>query len=727
MASSSSSAQSDLHAWHPTEYLRIAYKRRWIAIPGFLLVFVYGAINSLRDTPIYQASTQLLIEKEARRATSIDSALNSENSWYQDDFYPTQQRILESRTLAARTAAALARAGVVERIPNTSSTANVWRGLSSMVSGGKHGDDDVARVEPTSGMIQGGLSVTPIRSSRIFDLSFSSPDPVFAAAAINEVAKQYIQQTVESRFESTKEVGDFLSRQLEEYRQKVGASEQALQSYKEKNNALAVDDKQNIVVQKLTALNQQVIDARLSRIDKQAVYERLVSLRQNGQSLRTLPAVMANPVIQALDADLTKLQTQQAQLAKNYGPEWPEMKAVATSIDATQTKITAEVNRAAAAVEADYLTAKSREAALSSSLEAQKGEAMGLDRKSIEYSALERDAVGNRTLYDNLLARVNETGVSRQFTGSNIEVIDEAEVPGGPVSPNVRRSLTFAAGSGLLFALGLIFAFEYFDSRIKSPEEVKTHLGLSFLGLIPSIAGDSALEAPMLEATTPPAFTEAIRGLRTSVLFSSADENGRTVVVTSTGPSEGKTVVASSLAISLAQSGQRTLIIDVDMRRPRLHEALGRPQEPGLSNVLVGDASIGDATRSTAVEHLWMLSAGHIPPNPAELLGSKKYAALVQQLQEHYDWIIIDAPPVMPVTDATVVANVNQCGVLFVVGAEMTQWQAARQAIDQLKSVNARFLGAVLNNVNVQRHAYYYAPYFKKEYNKYYQRSGSRV
>jgi capsular exopolysaccharide synthesis family protein len=293
------------------------------------------------------------------------------------------------------------------------------------------------------------------------------------------------------------------------------------------------------------------------------------------------------------------------------------------------------------------------------------------------------------------------------------------------VLPNTRRDLLVASLGGFILALGLAFGFEYFDSRIKSPEEIKTHLALPFLGLVPSVAtGSDGGEAPLLQSDIPVAFSESIKALRTAVLFSSTEEGAHSVVITSTGPSEGKTVISSSLAITLAQAGQRTLVVDADMRRPRMHEALGRPQEPGLSNVLVGEATIAQAARTTSVPNLSILPAGQIPPNPSELLGSKKYQELLADLKRRYDWIIVDAPPVMPVTDASIVAS-TAGGVIFVIGSEMTPRQTAATAVEQLRSANAKFIGAVLNRANITRHSYYYAPYYRKEYAKYYQRSGT--
>jgi capsular exopolysaccharide synthesis family protein len=326
-----------------------------------------------------------------------------------------------------------------------------------------------------------------------------------------------------------------------------------------------------------------------------------------------------------------------------------------------------------------------------------------------------------------LLMRTKETGAASEFQGTNIQVLDRAEVPTYPVLPRTQRDLMVATLGGLLLAFGLVFTFEYFDSRIKTPDEVKAHLGLPFLGMIPTCTGiDRGGEAPLLHSDVPPAFSEAIRSVRTAVLFSSADESARTVVITSTGPHEGKTLVSSSLAITLAQAGQRTVIVDADMRRPRMHEALGRSQEPGLSNVLVGESTLADAARPTTVPNLSLLAAGHIPPNPAELLGSQKYLDLIADLKKRFDWVIIDAPPVMPVTDAAVVAH-PAGGVIFVIGSEMTPRQNAAAAIEQLRGANAKFIGAVLNRVNVHRHSYYYSPYYRKEYGKYYQRSPNQA
>lgn len=301
-----------------------------------------------------------------------------------------------------------------------------------------------------------------------------------------------------------------------------------------------------------------------------------------------------------------------------------------------------------------------------------------------------------------------------------LQVIDPAEVPTRAVLPNRRYDLLISCLAACVLGLGLAFGVEYLDSRLKTPDDVRTHLGIPFLGLVPRVgARQHAGVSPMLEQRVPAAFAEALRTIRTSVVFSAAADRGRTVLVTSTAPQEGKTVVSSNLASALAQAEQRTLVIDGDLRRPRLHEVFGVPQEPGLTDALAGTASIETAIRKTANPFLSVLPAGLLPPNPAELLGSSKYRSLLEQLAKEYDWVIIDAPPVMAVTDAAVMSH-DVGGVVFVVGAEMTPRRNAQTALQHLALARASVIGAVLNRVNLDRHPHYYAPYHRKDYTRAY-------
>jgi len=300
-----------------------------------------------------------------------------------------------------------------------------------------------------------------------------------------------------------------------------------------------------------------------------------------------------------------------------------------------------------------------------------------------------------------------------------VRVVDPAEMPRSPISPNIQRDLILSFGSSLAFAIGLAFFFEHIDSRIRTPQELKVHLGIPFLGMVPSVTKNKNGSSPLLNNGVSPNFVEAIKTIRTNVLFSSAEDGLKSLVITSAGPGEGKSIVAANLALALAQAGQRVLLVDADMRRPRVHEIFNLAQEPGLSNVLTGHSKLSEAIRKSTVQGLWLLTSGHIPPNPAELLGSRRYLDFVASLDEHFDWAIIDTPPVLAVADSTIAAN-DASGVVFVVGSDKTSRQAARAAIEQLDAAHAHLIGSVLNRVDLIRHPYYYASYYRKEYAKYY-------
>ena len=726
--SSSSYSSQGLHF---TDYLRVIYKRRWTAGLAFLVVFAAGAINTLKKPQIYEATTKILIEKEARRSTTINSVLDDQQNWYDDDFYKTQYEILRSRRLAWRAVQALGldKTAGAAAPAQTASAGGVTGWLSRLVGAPKK----IAPPTPNetsmqSGLIDGfsgGLSIEPVRQTHLVTVSYRSGDPEFAAKAANTLAKEYIQGGLLARLESSKETSDFLTGQLEEQRKKVEAGERALQEYKEKNDAVALDDRATAVVQQYSDVSAKAAQATGDRIDKQAKYDRLVTLQKSGNREALLGVVGSDPTVLTLQTELRKAEAERDQYrAQGFLPEYPALKTATETAAAAQAKLDAQIGRAVDAVHSEFVQAQEREKAYIEQLNQKKSEQVRLNSKSVEFKALSLEAQSARQVYDMLLQTANQTGMAGAYKGSNIQVVDAAEVPRWPILPNTSRDLTVSFLGGCLLALGLVFGFEYLDSRIKTPDELKTHLGLPFLGLVPVVTAHGDEPILLQDAAVPPSFSEALRAIRTSVIFSSAEEGSRSVVITSTAPHEGKTLVSTNLACALAQTGQRVVLVDGDMRRPRVHEMLGRPQEPGLSNVLVGTSRLRDAVVPTSVAHLHMMPAGHIPPNPAELLGSNRYLELVHELGQHYDWVIIDAPPVMAVTDAAVIAHAAT-GVVFVVGAEMTPRRNAMAAVDQLTNARAKFIGAVLNRVNIQRHSYYYSPYYRKDYTRAYERTTS--
>ncbi|HMF99158.1 MAG TPA: polysaccharide biosynthesis tyrosine autokinase, partial [Vicinamibacterales bacterium] len=703
---------------HLLDYVRVLYKRRWTAGTAFLTVFVAVTIYVFTATPLYVSRAQILIEKENVNVVTFKEAV--EQNQITDDYYQTQYRLLQSRALARRTLDSLQLWNHPQFSPQRTNTISVGALLRATVAtigawfttpapAEESAADETKGQSAAIDRFLDALTVSPIRNSRLVDVKFESPDAALSAHVANALAKAYIEQNLEFKFTSSKEASDWLSERLGEQRKQVEASEQALQQYREQTDSVALEDKQNIVVQKLADLNTAVTRAKTERLQKEALYNQIVSLQDDRAAIETFPAILSNTFIQQQKGELAELQRQQAQLSHKLGPHHPDMVKLGLAIQTVDAKLQGEIAKVVQATRNDYQAALAQEQSLVKALDQQKRDALELNRKGIGYSALQRDAVSNRQIFDGLLQRTKETGISGDLKTSHIRVVDAAEKPRAPSSPNRRMDLVLGLIAGLAVAIGLSFFFEYIDNRIKSPEEIRGHLGLTHLGMLPMLQqkGD---RYPLLSGGVPANFSEALRTFRTNVLFSSAEEGGRALVVTSTAPREGKSLVSSNLAISLAQAGERTLLIDADLRKPKAHDIFGLSEEPGLSNVLVGDAPMSAAVRETTVPGLSVLVAGRIPPNPSELLGASRFRELMTTLGKHFDWIIVDTPPVMAVADATLVAHLAT-GVVFVVGAEMTSRHAAKRALDQLEHVHAKFVGGVLNKVDLHRNSYYYSQY----------------
>ncbi|HXG70788.1 MAG TPA: polysaccharide biosynthesis tyrosine autokinase [Gemmatimonadaceae bacterium] len=712
-----------------TDYLKVLYKRRWTAATAFLLIVGTVTIYTFTVTPIFEAKTRLLIESDERNVVSFKQVVEEDQT--KADYYQTQYNILQSRVLARKTLDSLKLwnkqpfGGEAEKSFSLTKSVlgipgalmGLFKSDDAVIESSIPAADETIAQSRAIDRFLAGLTVAPIRNSRLVDVKYQLPDGAQAASIVNTLAKNYIEQNLEYKFMASKEASDWLGERLGEQRKQVEQAEVSLQRYREQNDAIAMEDTQNIVVQKLSDLNAAVTRAKTERIQKESMYQQLQASQSNPAMLDTFPAILTNSFIQQQKSELAALQQQQGQLAEKLGDKHPDLIKIKSAIQLAQLKLNGEIAKVVQSVRSEYQAALAQENSLTSALNQQKGEALSMNRKAIDYGVLDRDVQSSKQIYDSLMQRAKETGVAGELKTSNIRVVDLAEQPRRPVRPQKRTNLLLALFGGTLLACGLVFFFEYVDSRIKNPEEIRAHLGLAHLGLLPSV--DSKAGYPLLHNGVAANFSESFRAIRTNVLFSSADKGSRSMVVTSTGPGEGKSMVAANLAVSLAQAGQRVLLIDADMRKPKVHEIFGVAQEPGFSNVLVGDAKASEAVRETPVNGLWTMTAGRIPPNPAELLGSVRCRDFVESLKGHFDWVILDSPPIMAVTDAALLAH-YATGVVFVVGAEMTSRHAAKRALEQLETANARFVGAILNRVDLERNAYYYSQYYRREYSEYY-------
>jgi capsular exopolysaccharide synthesis family protein len=427
--------------------------------------------------------------------------------------------------------------------------------------------------------------------------------------------------------------------------------------------------------------------------------------------------VAASPGVVETKNRLTDLVAEKTRLSAKYLPNHPEIQKLDLQIKNARETLTAQRARVIETVKNDYQTAVAQERSFNTSLEQQKNEAMDLDRKSGSYVVLQRQAESDRQLWQSLLTQQKELQVVSNSRSNNVQVQDRAEVPGAPFSPNTRREWFTALMAGLLVAFGLAFGIEYLDDTIKTPEDVSKRLGLPLLGLVPAIRGD---RVPLLSEPVPHDFGEAFRSLRTSLVFTAGAGDARVIAVTSSQPLEGKTTTACNLATALALGGSRVLLVDADMRRPGLHRIMGVENNVGLSHLLVGQARVREAVQRTTEPNLFVITAGRTPPNPSELLASDRMKSFITNLgQGPFDWIVLDTPPVLAVTDAVVLASMVSA-VVFVVGSEMTRRVHAERALQTLRAGKPRAIGVVLNRVDFDRNKYYYSRYYGYNYKSYY-------
>jgi succinoglycan biosynthesis transport protein ExoP len=689
-----------------------------------LLVVIGWMYQTYTTIPMYRAQARIQIDEEH---TTQTADFKEPYLAYSDPepYYQTQYRVLQGRDLARRAVRRLK----LETVPEFNGTGPTPTSLTRLIETVKSkaiapftGGQAKPVVPVSAGAVhenalvaafQSRVQVVPVRSSRLVDVSFTSADREFAARAVNVLAEEYVQQNLEFRLENTKKTLQWLTTEVGRQQSIVQQSERLLAEYRENQNALSLEDRQNIVISRLNQVNDAVTRARTQRVQREALHRQISGAKDR----EALVAIVQNPFVQNLKTRLSELQRERGRLLDRYGEKHPQVQQVTAQIGDAERQIDAEVNKTAQAIRNEYEAALAEERSLSADLEAQKAAAMDLNRKGIDYSVLQREAESNRQVYESLLQREKELRVIANSRANNVRVLDHAEIPGGPFTPNVSRAWMMAILFGIGLGVAAAFAIDYLDDTVKTPEDVTWRLRLHFLGLVPKVRGE---RHPVLSGPVPHDFGEAFRALRTALVASNAGESTRVVAVTSAQPLEGKTTTAVNIALALAIGGARVLLIDADMRRPSLHKALRLPNDKGLSHLLSGDSRMREVVQRTGDPNLLVITAGKTPPNPSELLGSDRMKAFVQQLRVGpFDWVIIDTPPVLAVTDAVILAPLVS-GVTFVIGAEMTRWRLAERAIETLQAGRPRTISAVLNRVDFDRNHYYYSRYYGHQYKSYY-------
>jgi exopolysaccharide transport family protein len=712
------------------DYLRVILKRRWTVMTVFAIIVISVAIYTFTATPIYEATTRLVIERENPNVVSVEEVMAVDASG--TDYYQTQYKIIESRTVAREVIRRLNLEASEEFFPRPKDdllsnlkravveTAASWKDAiaSLLKTQEEEGADALEGYEPDTVLVSDfikRITVSPIRNSRLVDVSFRAKDPLLATKIVNTLAGAYIDQNLEIKLVAVQSAGKWLHTRIQEEREKVEKAEQALLGYKEQHGIVTdfSSDVEQVTAQKLAQLNSQVVEAESRRVEAETRYNQALALVGSPDMLDSIPEVLNNELIRQIKSMEVDLYKRMSELSKKYGQKHPQMVAIESELQTLQKRKAQEIDRVINSLRNEYRVALAREKSLKEALAEQKREALELNQKAIRYGVLQREADSARHMYEVLIKRFKETSLTEDMRTGNIRIIDKAEVPTVPVKPRKKLNLFMAVTLGLFAGVGLAFFFEYLDNTIKIPEDVKRHLKIPYLGPVPlfEVNGHGKLDGARPELVTVHApkstASESYRGIRTSILFSSAESSPQVILVSSVGPAEGKTITTANLAITMAQYGSRVIVLDCDMRKPRMDKLLGVSRQQGMSNLLVG--SNANILR-TGVPNLDVIPAGPIPPNPSEILGSARMTHLLETLRKRYTRVLIDSPPSTAVTDAVALSQAVD-GIILVVRAGTTTREMAKNGVAQFGAVGAPMLGVVLNGVGVGRDSYYYYQY----------------
>src|SRR3984957_8434354 len=716
------------------EYVRILMKRKWTVLACLVTVFSLVAIASLKMTPVYEASGSIAINKPDSGLVNFSNSPTFSVDYYDPPEMETEVKILQSDLLALQVGKELA---LDRRAEFGGKTAQF---PSSLDLAPDPLQADTGHTTSLLSSFRSNLKVTLAPNTHIVEVHYRSPDKDLTAHVVNTLMSTYTENNFKSRFDSTMQASDWLSKQLVDLQTKVETSQEKLRHYQKEHEIQGMDEKQNITTSKPDELNKALTTAESERMDKESVYRLVLA----GDSETIASAVSAldpagtgsrGALMETLRTKEAELKIQAAELSTQFGPSYPKLAQINNQVREVETQIVLESRKIVGKIKGQYETAVQRENMLHEALEKQKQEANKLNESAIEYSLLKRDLDTNRQLYEGLLEKLKEAGVSAGLRSNNFRIVDVARVPMGPIEPNIPRNLSFAFMLGLTSGIGLAFLLEGLDNTVRTTEQAQMISGLPPLGMIPlgsRSAREGASAKRLVIATSKEAvelitqvrpqsqMAESYRALRTSLLLSSLGAPPKVIMVTSALPQEGKTTTSINCAVVLAQKGIRVLLIDADLRRPSIHKTLGMGPRSGLSNVLTGSTTLQQAIAiSTVLPNLHILPAGTPPPNPAELLASTNMKDVLDELRGQYDHIVVDTPPTLSVTDA-VVLSPRADAIVLVIRSGQTTKQSLRRARDILTQVNARVSGVLLNAVDLSSPDYYYYYEYKGKYSSYY-------
>ncbi len=696
------------------DYVEIILRRKWLVATVLLVVFITTLIVSLAMTPIFKAEARLEVSPQDVKVTKFEDIVA--NKLQTREFIQTQVKLLQSQSLAQR---------VIDRLQLESHPAfnpksdgqdegfKAWKQkIREWLSFKKNEDETLERLRTQKtvlALFNENLSVQPERDTTIIKIAFTSKDPEVARDAANALVQEFVSWQMDKKLDAATSAKQQLEKQLEAARIQLEKSEEAMNSFAQKSGIVSLDSRLNLVYRQLEEVNSALAAAESERIAAESVYRQAVTAGPD-----SLPAVIDNKVIQELRKNYIEYQGQYEELKAVYKDEYPQVKILRAKMTEIQQKIEAEQRRIVQSLEHSYLTALKKEQALRAAAEEKKAQAMELNEKATQYKILAREVETNKQIFQSLLERSKEIDANVGAEISNIQVVDYALLPLEPYKPKVRLNLLLALAVGLMLGVGSAFMLEYFDNTVKRIDEISDRFNIPVLGVIPEADLREAAQLDLLVREQPrSSFSESVRTAKVSIqLSNSGDRPLKSIVITSTTAGEGKSTLATNLALAFV-SEERVLIMDADLRRPRLHKLFSQNgKDKGLSQFLTGMCDAKDIIQKTDIPNLFFIPSGPIPPNPAELLASSRMRKLLEKLNGYFDRIIIDAPPFAGFADVLVLGN-HADGVILLSTLGVTHREALRIFRKSLLNVRANLLGTIVNRLDVWHHYGYYYKYYK--------------
>jgi len=719
----------------------ILLKHQWLILATACVLTVLVAIYSFKLKPIFQATARIDVEAEVPLLQTLNDLFRAGEA--DDSFLATQVAILQSDNLAWETMQQLG-LGQLEKSTGPSQPQGQNAGT-------------LAKKNAMVAAFKGPLRVERPKDSRMVLVSYESSDPRQAALVVNTLVKNYIERNFRTKYDATRQATGWMEDRLDELKLKVEKSQQAMVAYERQNNIVNIGEKQTVVEARFEDMSKDLSQAQSERLTKESLYKMVMSndaqvdFIQTGGQAKGQGNGQDNGqggLLIGLEGKELDLREEYSEAVAQYGPTYPKALKLQDQIKDIEALLQRERKHMVENIHYDYLAALQRERFLAAAVSQQKTQVDRVNQLLIDHNLLKQEFQSNQQLYDSLLQHLKDATVSAGLRATNIHIIDEAPIPSSPVRPNKLRNIEFGLMAGLILGIAFALTQEALDNSIKNAQEMEKLTGLPTLAIIPMGQASPSRHSRQLRgtganganSTVPPtvvemlvlrkpgaAISEAFRALRTSVLLSTAEHPPQVLLITSSQPSEGKTSTSLNLAAALAQKGSRVLLVDSDLRRPGLAKALNLPNTKGLSGILTGAYEFDDTLpqKVEGLEGLSLLSSGPRPPNPAELLCSMKMAQLLARLRQGFDHVIIDSPPILPITDATILSSLVD-GVIMVVESDATSRAALHRACRVMEHSGGKILGTVFNKVDARRDGYYgyryYHGYYSYQYKAYYDR-----